>query len=48
MSPKDFMELAIAEAKQGDSPYGAVIVKDDEVVMMVVSYAKSSAGRYRK
>ncbi len=27
-----FMRLAIAEAKKGDAPYGAVIVKDDEVV----------------
>ena len=26
------MALALAEAKKGDSPYGAVIVKDNEVV----------------
>jgi tRNA(adenine34) deaminase len=32
MTPEDFMRLAIEEAKQGDSPYGAVIVKDNEVV----------------
>ncbi|URD47833.1 nucleoside deaminase [Chroococcidiopsis sp. CCNUC1] len=32
MTPEDFMRLALAEAKQGDSPYGAVIVKDNEVV----------------
>ena len=32
MKPEDFMKLAIEEAKKGDSPYGAVIVKDNEVV----------------
>ena len=32
MTPEDFMRLALEEAKQGDSPYGAVIVKDNEVV----------------
>ncbi len=32
MKPEDFMRLALAEAKQGDSPYGAVIVKDNVVV----------------
>ncbi len=26
------MALALAEAKKGDSPYGAIIVKDNEVV----------------
>jgi tRNA(Arg) A34 adenosine deaminase TadA len=26
------MQLALSEAKKGDSPYGAVIVKDNEVV----------------
>ncbi|QFS49076.1 cytidine deaminase [Nostoc sphaeroides CCNUC1] len=26
------MRLALAEAKEGDAPYGAVIVKDNEVV----------------
>ena len=32
MNPEDFMQLALSEAKKGDSPYGAVIVKDNEVV----------------
>jgi len=32
MQPEDFMKLAVAEAKQGDSPYGAVIAKDNEVI----------------
>jgi len=32
MQPEDFMKLAVAEAKQGDSPYGAVIVKDNQVI----------------
>ena len=29
MNPEDFMRLALSEAKKGDSPYGAVIVKDN-------------------
>lgn len=32
MSQEDFMQLALAEAKKGDAPYGAVIVKDNQVV----------------
>ncbi|MBD2205491.1 nucleoside deaminase [Calothrix sp. FACHB-1219] len=32
MQPEDFMHLALIEAKKGDSPYGAVIVKDNEIV----------------
>lgn len=32
MQPEDFMRLALEEAKKGDSPYGAVIVKNNEVV----------------
>lgn len=32
MQPEEFMTLAIEEAKQGDSPYGAVIVKDNQVI----------------
>jgi tRNA(adenine34) deaminase len=32
MTPEDFMRLALAEAHLGDSPYGAVIVKDNVVV----------------
>jgi guanine deaminase len=33
MNPEDFMKLALQEAKQGDAPYGAVIVKDNEVTI---------------
>lgn len=32
MKPEDFMRLALEEAKKGDAPYGAVIVKDNKVV----------------
>ncbi|MBD2337939.1 nucleoside deaminase [Calothrix sp. FACHB-156] len=32
MDREYFMRLAIAEAKKGDTPYGAVIVKDNQVV----------------
>lgn len=32
MNPEDFMRLALAEAKEGDAPYGAAIVKDNEVM----------------
>ncbi|BAY97648.1 CMP/dCMP deaminase zinc-binding protein [Tolypothrix tenuis PCC 7101] len=32
MDREYFMRLAIAEATKGDAPYGAVIVKDNEVV----------------
>ena len=34
MQPEDFMKLALLEAKKGDSPYGAVIVKDNEVIAL--------------
>ncbi|MEH2456032.1 nucleoside deaminase [Nostoc sp.] len=32
MKAEYFMNLALAEAKEGDSPYGAVIVKDKEIM----------------
>lgn len=32
MNPTDFMELAIAEARKSKTPFGAVIVKDGNVV----------------
>ncbi|MBW4456179.1 MAG: nucleoside deaminase [Nostoc indistinguendum CM1-VF10] len=32
MNPEYFMRLALAEAEKGDAPYGAVIVKDNEVM----------------
>ncbi len=34
MNHEDFMRLALAEAKKGDAPYGAVIVKDNDVVAL--------------
>lgn len=33
MKPEDFMMLALEQAKLGDSPYGAVMVKDNEVIV---------------
>lgn len=33
MKPEDFMKIALLEAKLGDSPYGAVIVKNNEVIV---------------
>ncbi len=33
MSHEKFMREALIEAKKGDLPYGAVIVKDDEIVI---------------
>jgi tRNA(adenine34) deaminase len=32
MIPEYFMRLALAQAKEGNTPYGAVIVKNNEVV----------------
>ncbi|MFH7028309.1 MAG: nucleoside deaminase [Heteroscytonema crispum UTEX LB 1556] len=32
MNPEYFMQLALTEAKKGDAPYGAVIVKNNQVV----------------
>lgn len=40
---EDFMRLALAEAKQGDAPYGAVIVKDNEVVAIGHNTVKSDS-----
>ena len=33
MDREKFMREAIAEAKKGDSPYGAVIVKDNKIII---------------
>lgn len=40
MQHEDFMKLALEEAKKGDSPYGAVIVKDDEVIALAHNTVK--------
>jgi tRNA(Arg) A34 adenosine deaminase TadA len=33
MTHEDFMRAALAEAKKGDLPYGAVLVKDNQIVI---------------
>lgn len=33
MSPEELMRVALAEAKQGDAPYGAALVKDGEIAI---------------
>ncbi|MFN6530204.1 nucleoside deaminase [Nostoc sp. ChiSLP03a] len=40
MNPESFMRLALAEAKKGDAPYGAVIVKDNEIVAIAHNTVK--------
>ncbi|WP_413164524.1 nucleoside deaminase [Capilliphycus salinus ALCB114379] len=33
MTDEDYMRIALEEAKKGDMPYGAVLVKDDEIIV---------------
>ena len=33
MNAEDYMKIALEEAKKGDMPYGAVLVKGDEIVV---------------
>ncbi|WP_156114083.1 nucleoside deaminase [Myxosarcina sp. GI1] len=33
MKHEDFMRIALEEAKKGDMPYGAVLVKDGEIIL---------------
>ncbi len=40
MNPEYFMHLALEEAKKGDAPYGAVIVKNQEVVAVAHNTVK--------
>ncbi len=40
MTPEDFMRLALTEAKKGDAPYGAVIVKNGEIVVVAHNTVK--------
>ncbi|NMG21148.1 nucleoside deaminase [Brasilonema bromeliae] len=40
MNQEDFMRLALEEAKKGDAPYGAVIVKDNQVVAQAYNTVK--------
>ncbi|MCJ8282331.1 MAG: hypothetical protein MJK14_21490 [Rivularia sp. ALOHA_DT_140] len=32
MTPEEIMQIAIAEAEKSETPFGAVIVKDNEIV----------------
>jgi len=41
MKDEEFMKIAIEEAKKGDYPFGAVIVKDDKII----SRAHNTANR---
>ncbi len=40
VNQEHFMRLALEEAKKGDAPYGAVIVKDDNVVAVAYNTVK--------
>ncbi|MDZ8134968.1 MAG: nucleoside deaminase [Nostoc sp. DedQUE04] len=40
MNSESFMRLALAEAKKGDAPYGAVIVKDNKIVAIAHNTVK--------
>ena len=41
MSHEQFMQEALIEARKGDLPYGAVIVKDNEVVIRAYNTAQT-------
>ncbi len=43
MNLEDFMSLALEEAKKGDAPYGAVIVKDNEVVAVAYNTVRQDS-----
>jgi len=40
MPDEEFMKIAIQEAKKGDFPFGAVIVKDQKIIVKVHNTAK--------
>lgn len=40
MNHKDFMTVALAEAKKGDAPYGAVIVKNGQMLAKAYNTVK--------
>jgi guanine deaminase len=40
VNPEYFMRLALAEAKKGDAPYGAILVKNDLVVAVAHNTVK--------
>ncbi|MFE1745747.1 nucleoside deaminase [Coleofasciculus sp. H7-2] len=41
MKPESFMKIALEEAKLGDAPYGAVIVKDNQVIIKAHNTVKT-------
>ena len=41
MKPEYFMKLALEEARIGDAPYGAVIVKDNQVIIKAHNTVKT-------
>ena len=43
MNHKQFMKEALVEAKKGDLPYGAVIVKDNEIVIRGYNTAQTDS-----
>lgn len=43
MNPEYFMQIALEEAKKGDAPYGAVIVKHQEVVAVAHNTVKGNS-----
>ncbi len=43
MNPEDFMKIALEEAKIGDAPYGAVIVKDNQIVIQAHNTVKTDS-----
>ncbi|MDY6901301.1 MAG: nucleoside deaminase [Cyanobacteriota bacterium] len=43
MSPEEIMQMAIAEAEKSETPFGAVIVKDNEIVERAGNTVESDA-----
>ncbi|AFY58384.1 cytosine/adenosine deaminase [Rivularia sp. PCC 7116] len=43
MSPEEIMQMAIAEAEKSETPFGAVIVKDNEIVEKAGNTVESDA-----
>ncbi|WP_041233521.1 nucleoside deaminase [Cylindrospermum stagnale] len=43
MNQEYFMRLALEEAKKGDAPYGAVIVKDNQVVAVAYNTVRQDS-----
>ncbi len=43
MNTENFMRLALEEAKKGDAPYGAILVKDDRVIEKAYNTVKQDS-----